>query len=140
MTPDEAAESALVTHRQFARERPRPSSPPLPWLSSGTTRERIPSEPRTFHGEVGSSRNEWSAYSSESSSSSQSEGAMKSLDKLSREPYTPDKSLEENLYNHGQGSGINFTAYKELEVKVTGLDSPGMITSLGMMALDERIM
>ena len=61
-------------------------------------------------------------------------------DGSAREPYIPDESLEENLYDHGQGSGINFTAYKELEVKVTGLDSPGMIASFGMMGLDERIM
>ena len=55
MTPDEPTESALVTQRQLARERPRPSSPPLPWIPSDTTRERFPSESRTFHREVGSS-------------------------------------------------------------------------------------
>ena len=55
MTPDEAAESNLATHKRLAWERLRPSSLPLPWLSSSTTRERIPSELRTFHGEVGSS-------------------------------------------------------------------------------------
>ena len=53
------------------------------WISSGTTRERIPSELRTFHGEVGSSQNESSASSSKSSSSSQSEGATMPLDKPS---------------------------------------------------------
>ena len=39
MAPDKPAEIALVIQRQLAWERPRPSSPPSPWLSSGMTRE-----------------------------------------------------------------------------------------------------
>ena len=92
LTPDEDAESALVTQRRLTRERPRPRSPPSPWLSSGTTRERPPSESRTFQGEVGSSQNESSVSSSESSSSSRSEGAMKPLDK----PFAPSTSAKES--------------------------------------------
>ena len=41
MTPDEATESTLMTKRQLTRERPRPSSPPSPWIPS----DRPPSTP-----------------------------------------------------------------------------------------------
>ena len=162
MTPDEATESSLVTQRQFAWERPRPSSPPSPWLSSGTTRERISNEPRTFHQEVGASQNEPSASSDELSSPSsessfytselsfdtdklrslsdsetimawQAKVARKKTYAKAREKKTRDELKESVLVIQGRLAW-------ELEVKVTGMDSPGMIASLGMMGLDERIM
>ena len=74
---------------QLAWERPCPRSPPSPWLSSGTTRERIPSESRTFHREVGSSRSKLSLSSSELTSSPQSEGVMKPPDKPSAPSTSP---------------------------------------------------
>jgi hypothetical protein len=112
MTPDKAAESALMTKRQLTRERPRPSSPPSPRPSSGTTRESTPSESRTVHGEVGSSRNESSSSSSESSYSPQSEGAMKPLDKPSVGKKTP-----------GTAGGLRFTRNKHATPAYTSADT-----------------
>jgi probable ATP-dependent RNA helicase DDX4 len=57
-----------------------------------------------------------------------------------RDNYVPEESLEENLYEHGVGSGINFRSYENIPVKVTGMNSPEKIDSFGMMGLDERVM
>ena len=56
------------------------------------------------------------------------------------DPYIPDESLEENLYEHGVGSGINFRAYQDIPVKVTGISAPDKIDSFGMMGLDQRVL
>ena len=56
------------------------------------------------------------------------------------DPYIPDESLEENLYEHGVGSGVNFqSALMRQNAKVTGIDPPTPIRSFGMMGLDQRV-
>jgi len=45
------------------------------------------------------------------------------------ELYCPDESLEENLYLHGVNSGINFSKYENIPVKVTGDEVPDKIDS-----------
>jgi len=56
------------------------------------------------------------------------------------DPYIPNESLEENLYEHGVGSGINFRAYENIPVDVTGHNIPDKIDSFGLMGLDANIM
>merc|ERR1719445_2837297 len=56
------------------------------------------------------------------------------------DPYIPDESLEENLYEHGVGSGVNFqSALMRQNAKVTGIDPPTPIRSFGMMGFDQRV-
>ena len=43
--------------------------------------------------------------------------------------YEPEESLEENLYDHGISSGINFQNYKDIPVNITGINPPPKITS-----------
>jgi len=48
-------------------------------------------------------------------------------DRTKTEVYVPDESLEENLYLHGVNSGINFSKYEDIPVKVTGEEVPSKI-------------
>lgn len=54
--------------------------------------------------------------------------------------YKPDESLEENLYEHGVSSGINFSDYENIPVDVNGRDSPDKIDSFAKMGLNGTIM
>ena len=55
-------------------------------------------------------------------------------------PYKPDESLDENLYEHGVSSGINFRDYENIPVDVTGRDSPYQIDSFAKMSLNDNLM
>ena len=43
--------------------------------------------------------------------------------------YEPEESLEENLFDHGISSGINFQNYKDIPVKITGTSCPPKIST-----------
>ena len=54
--------------------------------------------------------------------------------------YQPEESLEENLYDHGISSGINFEKYKDIPVKTTGDSCPPKIASFSDVHLTELLM
>ena len=54
--------------------------------------------------------------------------------------YDPEESLEENLFSHGVSSGINFSNYKSIQVKVTGSDVPDKISTFAEADLDPLIL
>ena len=49
--------------------------------------------------------------------------------------YDPEESLEENLFSHGVSSGINFSNYKNIDVKVTGDAVPEKIPAFAEAVL-----
>ena len=54
--------------------------------------------------------------------------------------YIPDESLEENLYEHGVNSGINFDKYEDIPVKVNGNEAPDMIADFSDAGLNSLLM
>jgi len=64
----------------------------------------------------------------------------KETEKTRNEVYVPDESLEENLYLHGVNSGINFSKYEDIPVKVTGDDVPSKIDSFAEAELSPLLM
>lgn len=54
--------------------------------------------------------------------------------------YVPDESLEENLYKHGVNSGINFSKYENIPVKVTGEEVPDKIDTFDDANLSSLLM
>ena len=54
--------------------------------------------------------------------------------------YEPEESLEENLYDHGISSGINFRNYKDIPIKITGTSCPPKISDFSDANLSDVIM
>jgi len=67
-------------------------------------------------------------------------GGEREGDRSRGEVYVPDESLEENLYLHGVNSGINFSKYENIPVKVTGEEVPEKIDSFADANLQALIM
>ena len=59
---------------------------------------------------------------------------------LPRERSQTKESLEENLYDHGISSGINFQNYKDIPIKITGSSCPRRITSFSEAQLADLLM
>ena len=54
--------------------------------------------------------------------------------------YEPEESLEENLYDHGVASGINFSNFKNIPVKVTGENVPDKINQFHEASLEHLLL
>ena len=54
--------------------------------------------------------------------------------------YDPEESVEENLFNHGVSSGINFSNYQSIPVKVTGTAVPEKISTFAEASLDPALL
>ena len=67
-------------------------------------------------------------------------GGEREGDRSRGEVYVPDESLEENLYLHGVNSGINFSKYENIPVKVTGEEVPEKIDTFADANLLSLIM
>ena len=59
---------------------------------------------------------------------------------LLEQKYEPEESLEENLFDHGVSSGINFSNYKSIPVHVTGDDVPDKIDKFVDANLDPLLL
>ena len=54
--------------------------------------------------------------------------------------FEPEESLEENLYDHGVSSGINFSNFKNIPVKVTGDSVPEKIENFSDANLESLLL